>query len=169
LGPSGVGKSSLINALVGQARQATREVRAVDEKGRHTTSCRELIEVGEGYLIDTPGMREVGMWEASAGIDGAFGEVEELAARCRFRDCAHAGEPGCAVTAALDDGELAPDRLASYLHLRREDADGGAGRSAGGARPDRRSLAARTEKARCKRVERQLRARARHEPKLRDP
>jgi ribosome biogenesis GTPase len=158
IGASGAGKSSLINALVGEDRQVTQAVRLLDQKGRHTTTRRELVEVGEGCLIDSPGMREVGMWESSAGIDRVFGEVEALAEGCRFRDCAHAGEPGCAVRAALEEGELDGERLASYRQLQREDAFHE-------RQGDRRAQAA--EKARCKQLHRQQRARSRCDPKLR--
>jgi ribosome biogenesis GTPase / thiamine phosphate phosphatase len=123
VGSSGVGKSSLLNRLLGGERQATHEVRFADDKGRHTTTRRELLEVpGLGWVIDTPGMREFGLWEAGQGIGEAFGEIEALAQRCRFRDCLHREEPGCAVAEAVAQGDLAGDRLASFEKLRKEEA-----------------------------------------------
>ena len=113
LGPSGAGKSTLVNALLGSDRQATGAVREGDGRGRHTTVARELIALPGGALvIDTPGLREVGLWEPAS-----FADVDALAADCRFADCAHAGEPGCAVRDAVDD-----DRLESWRKLQREQA-----------------------------------------------
>lgn len=125
LGSSGVGKSTLVNALAGTALLATGEIRAHDERGRHTTTRRELIRLPSGALIlDTPGMRELGLVEADDGLAAAFAavelSVEALAADCRFRDCGHEREPGCAVQAALADGRLAQDRFASWRKLQRE-------------------------------------------------
>ncbi|MDQ6856026.1 MAG: ribosome small subunit-dependent GTPase A [Candidatus Dormibacteraeota bacterium] len=120
IGPSGAGKSTLLNELRGDRRLATAAVRA-DGRGRHTTTHRELIVLpGGALLIDTPGMREMGVWDAQAGIDTVFGDVADLALRCRFSDCAHRGEPGCAVrdAAAADPSVL--DRLASMRKLERE-------------------------------------------------
>jgi ribosome biogenesis GTPase len=115
LGPSGAGKSTLANALLGSERQATRPVRAVDGRGRHTTVTRELIPLpGGALLVDTPGLRLVRLWD---GTGSAFGDIDELAARCRFADCAHETEPGCAVRDAVD-----PDRLAAWRKLAREQA-----------------------------------------------
>jgi ribosome small subunit-dependent GTPase A len=120
VGPSGAGKSTLINNLCGGLRLATAAVRD-DGRGRHTTTNRELVELpGGGMLIDTPGMREMGVWDAQAGIDTVFADVAELASRCKFGDCSHNGEPGCAVReAAIDDPEIL-ERLASVRKLERE-------------------------------------------------
>lgn len=121
LGGSGVGKSTLVNRLVGEELQATREVRESDDKGRHTTVARELVFIpGGGVLIDTPGMRALALWDASEGMAAAFPDIEELAVQCRFRDCTHDTEPGCAVISAVDEGELPARRLASYRRLSNE-------------------------------------------------
>jgi ribosome biogenesis GTPase len=120
LGSSGVGKSSLINLLLGEARFLTGEVRA-DGRGRHTTSHRELVPVpGSGVIIDTPGLRELQLWETDDGLDQAFVDVADLIAQCRFSDCQHRTEPGCAIKAALDDGSLSTARWESYQKLQRE-------------------------------------------------
>jgi ribosome biogenesis GTPase len=120
LGSSGVGKSTLVNALAGDELQLTREIRD-DGRGRHTTVRRELIVLADGGLIvDTPGMRELQLWDADEGLDEAFEDVTALFAGCRFSDCAHDTEPGCAVRAALEDGTLAADRWESYRKLQRE-------------------------------------------------
>ncbi|MGH8897228.1 MAG: ribosome small subunit-dependent GTPase A [Egibacteraceae bacterium] len=120
LGMSGAGKSTLANRLLGAEVLATQEVRA-DGQGRHTTTWRELLRLpGGGLLIDTPGLRELGLWDADDGVAEAFGDIEELAADCRFADCRHASEPGCAVTAAAAAGVLAPERLESHRKLQRE-------------------------------------------------
>jgi ribosome biogenesis GTPase len=122
LGSSGVGKSSLVNALVGESRQHTLPVRDDDDRGRHSTTSRQLFVVpGGGVLIDTPGMRELQLWDADAGLERAFADVEGLADRCRFRNCAHGAEPGCAVTSAAADGSLDVGRLESYRKLQREE------------------------------------------------
>jgi ribosome biogenesis GTPase len=125
LGSSGVGKSTLVNALAGAELMATREIREDDAHGRHTTTHRELIRLASGALIlDTPGMRQLGLWDAGAGLEHTFedltAEVEALAERCRFRDCAHEAEPGCAVRAALEDGRLDAGRWQSFGKLKRE-------------------------------------------------
>jgi ribosome biogenesis GTPase / thiamine phosphate phosphatase len=121
LGSSGVGKSTLINRLVGHERQLTRDVREKDSRGRHTTTHRELVPLpGGALLIDTPGMRELQLWSADEGVREAFDDIAALAEGCYFRDCAHDTEPKCAVKAAVQDGRLAPDRLESYLKLQAE-------------------------------------------------
>lgn len=121
VGSSGVGKTTLANALTGR-RDATRAARADDERGRHTTTYRALLPLAQGgWLIDTPGMRELRLADAAEGIAEVFADIEDLAAQCRFRDCAHEVEPGCAVRAALDAGRLDPRRLANWHKLRREE------------------------------------------------
>jgi ribosome biogenesis GTPase / thiamine phosphate phosphatase len=119
VGSSGVGKSTIVNGLAGEELLATQEVREDDQRGRHTTSHRELIVLdGGGIVLDTPGMRELQLWDAD--LEQTFGDVEEIARRCRFSDCAHDREPGCAITEALAEGRLAADRWQSYLKLQRE-------------------------------------------------
>ena len=118
LGESGSGKSSLVNALVGEELQATTEVRERDSKGRHTTTARELVPIpGGGVLIDTPGIRGVGLWDAGPAVERVFADVTDLAVDCRFNDCSHKVEPGCAVQAAVEAGELDAGRLRRYLRL----------------------------------------------------
>jgi ribosome biogenesis GTPase len=120
LGSSGVGKSTLVNTLAGEDLLETREIRD-DGKGRHTTTRRELIVLPSGaLLIDTPGMRELQLWLADEGLEEAFEDVTELFGNCRFSDCAHEAEPGCAVKQALADGTLAPERWESYRKLQAE-------------------------------------------------
>lgn len=121
LGSSGVGKSSLVNALVGAALMATRAIREDDARGRHTTTHRQLVLLPSGRLVlDTPGMRELGLWDADTGVTTTFADVEALTATCRFSDCAHETEPGCAVRAALAGGTLDGERWRSYGKLQRE-------------------------------------------------
>ena len=121
VGSSGAGKSTLVNALIGSDRMATQAVREDDGRGRHTTSHRELVLLpGGGLLLDTPGMRELGLWDSEEGLSAAFDDIEALAARCRFGDCGHSNEPGCAVRAALEAGTLDKARWASFGKLRRE-------------------------------------------------
>jgi ribosome biogenesis GTPase len=120
VGSSGVGKSTLINHLAGEERLATRDIRS-DGRGRHTTTHRELIVLpGTGCVIDTPGMRELQLWDSEEGLEKAFEDVETLILECRFSDCAHETEPGCAVRSALDDGRLESERFESYRKLQRE-------------------------------------------------
>ena len=119
LGSSGVGKSSLVNALAGEEIMAVNAIREDDSKGRHTTTHRQLIRLKSGVMvIDTPGMRELGMWEVSEGLADAFGDVESILGKCRFSDCRHKSEPGCAVKAAIASGELDIDRWESYQKLK---------------------------------------------------
>ena len=123
VGSSGAGKSTLVNALAGEARMAVGEVREEDGRGRHTTSHRELVLLPGGALIlDTPGMRELGLLDADEGITATFEDIEALAAQCRFHDCGHTNEPGCAVQAALETGVLDPARWRNYQKLQREAA-----------------------------------------------
>ena len=120
LGSSGVGKSTLVNRLLREERFATGGIRN-DDKGRHTTTHRELLFLPDGgMVIDTPGMREVGMWDAKSGIDSTFSDIEELALQCRFRDCTHTVEQGCAVQKALKNGTLSKERMQSYQKLKTE-------------------------------------------------
>lgn len=123
LGSSGVGKSTLVNHLLGESRLATQEVSAEGDRGRHTTTHRELFVLPHGgLLIDGPGMRELGLWGEEEGLGHAFADILALAGGCRFRDCTHQGEPGCAVRTALETGVLSRERLDSYEKLRREQA-----------------------------------------------
>lgn len=118
IGSSGVGKSTLVNAFLGQDKMAMQAIRESDDQGRHTTSHRELVLLPSGALIlDTPGIREVGLIDAEEGASVVFDDIERLTQDCRFNDCAHAGEPGCAVRAALESGALAPDRWAHFQKL----------------------------------------------------
>jgi len=121
LGSSGVGKSSLVNALAGQEIMEIGDIREDDSKGRHTTTHRQLIMLPGGVMIiDTPGMRELGMWDVSIGLGEAFHDVERFIGLCKFSDCSHRTEPGCAVKAAIESGELPAERWESYMKLKRE-------------------------------------------------
>jgi ribosome biogenesis GTPase len=123
VGPSGAGKSTLVNTLAGEEVLATGAVRD-DGAGRHTTTHRQLVLLpGGGLLVDNPGMREVHLWVADAGLEDAFADIVELSAECRFANCRHDGEPGCAVRAALEDGRLDAERWRSYRELERELAE----------------------------------------------
>jgi ribosome biogenesis GTPase len=159
LGSSGVGKSTLVNHLLGREALQTGAVRADDSRGRHTTTHRELFQLpGGGLVIDTPGLRELQLWGDEEGLQGAFADIEALATRCRFRDCAHEQEPGCAVQAALDEGLLDPGRYGNYLKLRRE-LDYLARRQD--------ESAAREERQRWKKIHKEYRNIAHHNPKRR--
>ncbi len=121
LGSSGVGKSTIMNALLGEERQVTKALREDDSKGRHTTTHRELFTIpGGGLVIDAPGLRTVGVLGESGSVEATFDELERLARDCRFSDCAHDGEPGCAVAAAIEAGTISPERLASHHKLEAE-------------------------------------------------
>jgi ribosome biogenesis GTPase len=151
VGSSGVGKSSLINRLVGREVQHVNDIREDDARGRHTTTRRELVLLpGGGVLIDTPGMRELGLLEDDGGIDATFADIAEIAQVCRFNDCLHESEPGCAVQAALNSGGLDPERLRSYRKLQREIA---------AAERRRDPLLAANERRRWKTIHKDLRAR----------
>ncbi len=157
IGSSGVGKSSLTNRLLGRDAQAVGDLRS-DERGRHTTTARQLILMPErGALIDTPGMRELGLLDDAGGLETSFADVLAFAARCRFRDCAHASEPGCGVVGAIESGELPAVRFQSYQKLLAEIA---------AAERKRNPVLAARSKARSKEVHRALRARAKVDPKL---
>ena len=118
IGSSGVGKSSLVNALLGEERMATHAVRKGDDKGRHSTSHRELVLLpGGGLILDTPGIREVGLIDADEGVSAVFDDIAQLAQTCRFNNCGHASEPGCAIRSALESGALDPDRWAHFQKL----------------------------------------------------
>ena len=121
LGSSGVGKSTLANSLLGEAKLLTRSNRDADSKGRHTTTWRELIQLRSGgNLIDLPGMRELQLTGEEEGLKRTFEDIESIAKRCRFRDCGHQGEPGCAIEIALENGVLDPDRYAQFQKLKGE-------------------------------------------------
>lgn len=121
LGSSGVGKSSLVNAIAGEEIMKVNSIREGDSKGRHTTTHRQLVMLQNGtMIIDTPGMRELGMWNVSDGLDVAFADVEALAGKCKFRNCNHQSEPGCAVKEALESGELSKERWQNYVKLKKE-------------------------------------------------
>lgn len=123
VGSSGVGKSTIVNTLAGDELQETRGIREDDARGRHTTTGRSLHRLTNGaWLMDTPGMRELQIVDVAGGLDEVFADVAEIAAACRFRDCTHENEPGCAIRAAIDSGELDADRLKRYAKLQREEA-----------------------------------------------
>jgi ribosome biogenesis GTPase len=153
MGSSGAGKSTLANRLLGEARQLTQDVREGDSRGRHTTTWRELVVAPSGVIvIDTPGMRELGRWEAGSGLDRLFADIAEVAGRCRFSDCAHDGEPGCAIAAGLADGSLDAGRVEGWRKLVREEAYQV-------RRVDQRALLA--EKAKWKAIQKEVRGRIR--------
>jgi ribosome biogenesis GTPase len=157
VGSSGVGKSSLINRLLGREVQHVAAIREDDQRGRHTTTRRELLPLpGGGVLIDTPGMRELGLIEDEGGIDTAFVDISKLAAECRFNDCLHETEPGCAVQDALRVGELSAERFASYRKLQREIA---------AAERRRDPVLAANERKKWKTIYKELRAREKVERK----
>jgi ribosome biogenesis GTPase len=121
LGSSGVGKSTIVNRLLGREKQKTQEVRESDRRGRHTTSHRELVPLpGGALLVDTPGLREIQLWSEGSGLEAAFDDLHAIAGGCRFSDCGHRNEPGCAVRAAVAEGRLDPARLESFLKLQAE-------------------------------------------------
>ncbi|MCL2093300.1 MAG: ribosome small subunit-dependent GTPase A [Treponema sp.] len=123
LGSSGVGKSSLLNTLAGEKLMEVKTIREDDSRGRHTTTYRHLFRLPSGALvIDTPGMRELGLWDAQEGISLAFADVEELMGHCRFKDCSHKSEPGCAIQAALEEGSLSPEKWRTYQAQKKENA-----------------------------------------------
>lgn len=141
VGSSGAGKSTLINALAGADLQQTGDVRETDGKGRHVTSFRELFALPHGALMmDTPGMREFALWSDAGGLEQVFGELERLAARCRFSDCAHDGEPGCAVAQAVSEGKLTVRRLENWRSLQAEMGENVARRTLAQGRRDRTDL-----------------------------
>ena len=124
LGSSGVGKSSLVNTLAGEKIMTVNGIREDDSKGRHTTTHRQLIRLSSGVMIiDTPGMRELGMWDISEGLGDAFSDVEKFLGKCRFSDCRHESEPGCAIKTAIAAGELDVERWESYQKLKEEAVD----------------------------------------------
>ena len=143
IGSSAVGKSTIVNALIGEDVQSVGDIREDDDEGRHTTTRRDLIVLpGDGgVLIDTPGMRELQLWDAADGVSQTFDDIEELASACRFRDCSHEGEPGCAIRAALRTGELERRRLDNYHKMQRELAFHDRKRSAAATRAESRRWA----------------------------
>jgi ribosome biogenesis GTPase / thiamine phosphate phosphatase len=144
VGSSGVGKSTLANALLGEERLLVREIREDDARGRHTTVGRQIVALpnGAGLLLDTPGLRELGLWDDGTGLDLAFADLVRVAEACRFGDCRHEGEPGCAVRAALHDGSLGADRFASWRKLAAEERYRALEMDAGAKRAERKRWAA---------------------------
>jgi ribosome biogenesis GTPase len=144
VGSSGVGKSTLANLLLGEERLLVREIREDDARGRHTTVGRQLVALpdGEGLLLDTPGLRELGLWDDGSGLDLAFADVTRAAEACRFADCGHESEPGCGVRRALDEGSLGADRFASWRKLAREERFRALEMDAGAKRAERKRWAA---------------------------
>ncbi len=143
LGSSGVGKTTLLNRLCGVHRFAVRAVRAADDRGRHTTTQRHLVLLpGGGIVMDNPGIREVGLWSAGGGLDTTFADIADLALNCRFRDCGHAQEPGCAVLKAVEEKALAAARLGSYRSLQQELGYLSLRQDASARHEDRRRIAA---------------------------
>ena len=121
LGSSGVGKSTLVNTLYGKEVMKTSEIREEDSRGRHTTTSRNLIMLPNGaMIIDTPGMRELGMWNAESGINKTFSDIEELSKMCKYSDCTHTNEPGCKILEAIENGELSKERFEQYIKLQKE-------------------------------------------------
>jgi ribosome biogenesis GTPase len=121
LGSSGVGKSTLLNYLAGKELLKTGDIRKYDDKGRHTTAHRELVLLsGGGLILDTPGMRSLSLWEADNGMEVMFGDIEEMVTKCRFHDCKHKNEPGCAIRRALNNGSLDRNRWESWSKLQKE-------------------------------------------------
>ncbi len=121
LGSSGVGKSTLVNTLMGEEIMKTNEIRKEDSRGRHTTTNRQIIMLKNGtMIIDTPGMKELGMWDVSEGLEIAFLDVEEYLGKCKFTDCTHTNEPGCVIKKAIKNGELSEERYESYMKLKKE-------------------------------------------------
>ncbi|OZV11990.1 ribosome small subunit-dependent GTPase A [Tissierella sp. P1] len=121
LGSSGVGKSTLVNAIAGEEIMMVSEIRENDSKGRHTTTHRQLIELASGVIvIDTPGIRELGMWDVEDGINDTFSDVIELFTKCKYNNCSHSKEPGCAVNQAIEEGILSKDRWKTYCQLSNE-------------------------------------------------
>lgn len=144
VGSSGVGKSTLANALLGEERLLVREIREDDARGRHTTVGRELVALpdGHGLLLDTPGLRELGLWDDGTGLDLAFADVAEAAESCRFSDCRHEREPGCGVLAAVEEGTLGADRFAGWQKLAREERYRALEMDAGARRAEKKRWAA---------------------------
>ena len=152
LGPSGIGKSTIINQLAGETLMKTGSVREVDLRGRHTTTWSELLILKKGgVIIDTPGLRDVQLWSEEFAIGETFNEIVEIAKSCRFRDCSHSNEPGCAVNSAVDEGQISQDRLASYKKQKKEINDSLRRRELGEKRKHERPLRPRRKIQRKKR------------------